>query len=260
MVEKSGVKSSGSIASKLANIMALRKKVPKFRRQEAHRRKRLTKSGWRAPRGAQSKLRRYHKSKGALVRVGYRLPKVLRGLHKSGKEPISVATISELENLDKAKQIIIISANVGMRKRVEIVKQAIKLGLEIQNIDAKTYEASVKKKLDARQAKRKSRKAKKVKKAKKAEKKKEGKKAEAKKEVEKMADKITEGAKKAEKVASAPSEKKVVKKEVKTTTPKAKSTIKPAAKPATKKVAKPKAPKSKITIPKASGNSKEAKK
>jgi len=226
MVEKSGAKSDGNMAAKLASVTALRKKVPTFRRQEAHRRKRLTKSGWRAPRGAQSKLRRYHKSKGALVRVGYRLPKALRGLHKSGKESICVTTVSELEKLDKTKYIVIIGSKVGMKKRIELVRQASKLGLEIQNLDAKTYEATAKKRLDARKAKRSARVAKKAKKAKKAEKKAE--KKVAKKDEEKIEQK---------KEASKKNEQKTpVKEDVKKTTnaePKASTVSKKTEKPKT---------------------------
>lgn len=177
----------------MEEVKKLRQRVPKFRRQEAHTRKRLTKSGWRAPRGAQSKLRRYHKSKGALVRVGYRIPRIYRGLIH-GKEPIRVENVSMLKGLDKDKYIVVVSAKVGMKKKLDVVKEAVKLGLEIQNIDVKKYEAFVAKKLATRKANRKARKAKKQKKAKKARekeekakakelaKKKEAKKKEAKKD------------------------------------------------------------------------------
>ena len=219
-------------------IKELRKRVPKFRRQEAHRRKRLTKSGWRVPRGAQSKLRKHHKGKGVRVHVGYRIPKVIRGLIK-GKEPVHVAAISDLKGLDKTKQIVIINSSVGMKKRLEIVKQAIKLGLEIQNINAQKYEAVVKKKLEARKAGSKARKAKKDKRKKKAEKKKAKKdkteekpkeeKAEVKEEPKKEVPKKTPAKKKApaKKIAAAPIEKK-----------KAPAKKKPVKKKAAKKEAK----------------------
>jgi len=204
----------------MEEVKKLRQRVPKFRRQEAHTRKRLSKSGWRSPRGAQSKLRRYHKSKGALVRVGYRIPRIYRNLIH-GKEPIRVENVSMLKGLDKEKYIVIVSAKVGMKKKLDVVKEAVKLGLEIQNVDVKKYEAVVTKKLDTRKANRKARKAKKEKKAKKARekeekakakelaKKKDAKKKEAKKEAK--ADNVQK-AKPAKKTAAAPSEKKSVKK------------------------------------------------
>lgn len=201
----------------------LKQKRPRFRRQEAHRHKRLTKSGWRRPRGAQSKLRRYHKGKGTRARIGYGGPKAVRGLTSAGKKPVLIVNVSELNNLDKTRSVIIISSKVGMKKRLEIARQASKLGLEIQNIDVKTYEELVKSKLAKRKEKRKVSKARTAKKKKKG-KKEEKKKAEEKKEKEKKTKEKEKPVKKEEK-------KETKKKEAK----KSKSKTKPAAKKEAKK-------------------------
>ena len=159
----------------IKTLLSLKKKMrsvkPKFRRQEAHRRKRIARSGWRRPKGVQSKLRRYHKSKGERVRVGYRTPREVRGVLANGKKPMVVNNVAEMEALDTKTYVAILSSRVGMRKRVELVKLAIKKGIEILNVDVKTYDADVKKKLAARKEKRKARIAKRTKKAKKDNKK-----------------------------------------------------------------------------------------
>lgn len=48
-----------------------KKKTPSFRRTEWFRYKRLSRSGWRAPHGMDSKQRRNYKYRSALVRVGH---------------------------------------------------------------------------------------------------------------------------------------------------------------------------------------------
>ena len=67
---------------KKAVSLKIRTKKPGFERQESWRYKRL-KPNWRRPKGIDNKMRRKIKGWPATVNVGYRGPKVVRGLHPS---------------------------------------------------------------------------------------------------------------------------------------------------------------------------------
>jgi len=109
-----------------------RSKKPPFRRQEWFRYKCLG-TAWRRPRGLDSKMRRNYKYRPALVHIGYRGPKKVRGLHSSGFEDILIHNVNDLTELDPKKQAVRIGHGVGTRKRKEIVKAAEKKGLRILN-------------------------------------------------------------------------------------------------------------------------------
>jgi large subunit ribosomal protein L32e len=104
---------------------------PKFRRHDWHKKKRLSEV-WRRPRGIHNKMRRHIKGKGALVKVGYRVPSIVRNLHPSGKREILVHNPAELEDIS-GDVVIRIGRTVGMRKRISIQKKAEEMGLIVVN-------------------------------------------------------------------------------------------------------------------------------
>jgi len=112
--------------------MTRRKRTPKFRRQEWFR---FTKLGekWRKPRGGDSKMRLGIRGKPAVVSVGYRSPRSVRGIHPSGLGEILVHGPRDLEGLDAGKQAIRIASGVGGRKREKILARAKELGIKVLN-------------------------------------------------------------------------------------------------------------------------------
>ena len=109
------------------------KKQPKFRRQEWYRYYRLARTGWRKPKGMQSKQRLNMKYRTPMVRVGYGKIAAVRGLHPSGFEDILVNQPSDLDGLDPERQAIRIGAGVGNRKRAHKHDRADDLGLRVLN-------------------------------------------------------------------------------------------------------------------------------
>ncbi|MFP3228603.1 MAG: 50S ribosomal protein L32e [Nitrososphaeria archaeon] len=105
---------------------------PTFVRQESWRYLRV-KPNWRRPRGIHSKMRESVSGHMPLVRVGYRSPVALRGLHPSGYEDVLVHNVGELEGLDPRRHAVRIASAVGGRKREEIIRRARALGLRILN-------------------------------------------------------------------------------------------------------------------------------
>jgi len=111
----------------------IKKRTPTFLREEWFRYKRIPKN-WRRPDGITSKMRINLKYRPNKVRVGYRGPKQIRGLHSSGFEEILIHNKNELHNIDNTKQAIRIGSTVGTKKRIEIEKEAENLDIRILNM------------------------------------------------------------------------------------------------------------------------------
>ena len=112
---------------------AQKKKQPAFRRQEWFRYKRLSHSGWRKPKGYQSKQRLNMKYRTPMARIGFGKISAVRGLHSSGFEEVLIHKIEDLESLNPEKQAIRIGSSVGNRKRLSIHDRADDLGLRVLN-------------------------------------------------------------------------------------------------------------------------------
>jgi len=112
----------------------IKSKKPDFIRQDAHKKKKLSKK-WRRPKGLHSKIRLKLRGRAKYVSVGYRGPKKVRYLHKSGLQQHIVRSIVDLEVLDAKKTCLIVSSSLGDRKRIIILKKAKERGFNILNFD-----------------------------------------------------------------------------------------------------------------------------
>jgi large subunit ribosomal protein L32e len=117
----------------LAIRRQIKKRTPHFLRDEGFRYKRIPKN-WRRPTGYTSKLRINLKYRPSKVRVGFRGPKIVRGLHASGFKEMIIHTVKELETIDPKKQAVRIGGTVGTKKRLEIVKRAGELDIRVLNM------------------------------------------------------------------------------------------------------------------------------
>jgi len=109
------------------------KKQPKFRRQEWFRYRRLSKTGYRRPKGDDSSMRKNRKYRSPMARVGYGKVAAARGLHPSGFEEVLVHKADHLDGLDPERQAVRIGSSVGNRKRSRIHERADELGLRVLN-------------------------------------------------------------------------------------------------------------------------------
>ncbi|KYK31854.1 MAG: hypothetical protein HXS46_08320 [Theionarchaea archaeon] len=148
----------------------MKRKRPKFLHQEHWKLKRFRKASWRKPKGKGSKMRAKEKAKPALVNIGYRGPKKVRGLHPKGVPEVLVRTVQDIERIQKEREkgtkeiekgkikekgkeqrkkkrgkkkrytkgkavnyVIKVASAVGTRKKLEIVKAAAKYNLYVAN-------------------------------------------------------------------------------------------------------------------------------
>jgi large subunit ribosomal protein L32e len=141
-------------------LLQLRKKIaerrPEFVRQESWRYKKLA-SNWRKPKGKDNKMRKQVSGVPRLVKVGYKGPRISRGLHPSGYNDVLVFNTRDLTKIDPNKDAARIAHGVGNKKRIDIVTEATKLKIKILNpgkIEAKKLpekvEAKPKKEAEAK--------------------------------------------------------------------------------------------------------------
>lgn len=78
-------------------------------------------------------MRRGYKYRPNKVSVGYRGPKMARGLHPSGFKEVMVSNPADLDSMDPKTEAARISHGVGTRKRMQIIEKAEKLGIRVLN-------------------------------------------------------------------------------------------------------------------------------
>jgi large subunit ribosomal protein L32e len=169
-------------------VKQLRRKKPKFLRQDANKLTKLEKK-WRKPKGIDSKMRRSLKGYRRLARVGFGANKKIYGLNKQGLYEVLVNNMKDIEKIGK-DQIILLSSVLGLKKKIEILKKIKEKKMKVSNlkdIDAfiKTSEESIKKKAEEKKKKVEVRTKSKEELKKKAEEEKEKKSKEEKQEEEK---------------------------------------------------------------------------
>jgi large subunit ribosomal protein L32e len=117
-------------------LLEARKKIadrrPRFVRQESWRYDRLAEN-WRKPKGKDNKMRRQVSGVPRIVKIGYRGPKIARGLHPSGYTDNIVFNVNDLYKLDPKKDAARLAHTVGARKRKEIISQATNMHIKILN-------------------------------------------------------------------------------------------------------------------------------
>lgn len=130
------VKAKPELSEETADAMAKRALIsgrrPAFKRQEWFRYSNLGEK-WRRPKGIHSKMKRNLKRRPPVVDIGFRGPKLARGLHPSGFEEVLVHNVDGLDGIDPKVQAVRIGGTVGTRKRIQIEDRADELGIRVLN-------------------------------------------------------------------------------------------------------------------------------
>lgn len=124
--------------TQLNTLLELRTKIknrkPVFLRQDVHKRKRLSHK-WRKPKGIHSKIRHHFKGRRKMPSPGYKSPFLARGLHSTGLEIVMIYSPDGLSKIKKETQGIIVASTVGKKKKIEILKKAKEMNIEILNLN-----------------------------------------------------------------------------------------------------------------------------
>jgi len=91
---------------------------------------------WRKPTGRDNKMRESRKGHPSMVSIGYRTIKKLREKINE-KTPVKVMNLKDLEKI-KNNEIGIVG-KVGQKKKIEIVKKAKELKIELKNINVASF-------------------------------------------------------------------------------------------------------------------------
>ena len=110
----------------------INKKRPHFKRYESWRLVRI-KDQWRKPRGIDNKMRTELQGWPKSVKIGYRGPAAVRGLHASGMEEVMVWNTKDLEKVNPETQVARIGGTVGGRKKETMLEKAKELKIRILN-------------------------------------------------------------------------------------------------------------------------------
>jgi large subunit ribosomal protein L32e len=115
-------------------LLELRKsiKLPKFRRQEWFRYKKLGEK-YRRPKGIHSKMRRRYKYRAPMASVGYKTPVKIRHFYFFCFQEVLIHNPGQLEGIDPKTQAVRVGHTVGFRKRLDIERRASELGIHILN-------------------------------------------------------------------------------------------------------------------------------
>ena len=111
----------------------LKERKPNFIRQDVVRKKTL-KIKWRRPKGMHSKMRLHQRGNLKLVTKGYKSPQEVRGMLRTGLFPVLVHNVKELVEINTKTQSAVIGSTVGLKLKLEIVKKAIELKINLENV------------------------------------------------------------------------------------------------------------------------------
>ena len=117
----------------------IKKRTKKFVRSHSDRFNRLTKNGWRKPRGIDSPLRRHFKGAPLDPRVGYGSAKATKNVAPDGFRRFVVRNVGELNvlTMQNRKFAAEIAGCIGARKRKEIVQRAKELDIKVTRPNAR---------------------------------------------------------------------------------------------------------------------------
>ncbi len=111
--------------------------VKEFIRKDMHKKKRISGSGWRKPKGITNKRRLNRKGHSANVRPGYGSPGSER--NKVGLlEIVTVYNIRDFDGLNPKSHCVLIG-RVGKQKKLDLIAKAEELAFKIVNLQVDKY-------------------------------------------------------------------------------------------------------------------------
>eukprot|EP00300_Choanocystis_sp_HF-7_P008264 c15816_g1_i2.p1 GENE.c15816_g1_i2~~c15816_g1_i2.p1 ORF type:complete len:133 (+),score=1.07 c15816_g1_i2:41-439(+) len=123
----------------LNTVPIVKKRTKVFRRLHYDRYKRLSRTGWRKPRGIDSAQRRRFSGWPLQPTIGYGSNKKTKGMMPNGLRPFLINNVKDLEILmmQNRKYSAVVAHAVSSKKRKAIVERAAQLNVKLVNGAAK---------------------------------------------------------------------------------------------------------------------------
>jgi large subunit ribosomal protein L32e len=99
----------------------IKSKRPLFRRASAVHTLRVSRTGYRRPKGLHNKIKDNRKGHATTIKSGYGYPRDTRGCNAQGKEIVLIRTLDELKNYKPSEIAVILDASLGAKKKEVIV-------------------------------------------------------------------------------------------------------------------------------------------
>lgn len=100
---------------------------------------------WVKPRGRTNKMRSGLRGQKAMPSIGYSSPRAVKGFLPNGEKFVMVLNVNDLIKITK-DYVAVVGANVGAKKKIQIIEAAKAKGIKIHNIkDADKFADKVKK-------------------------------------------------------------------------------------------------------------------
>ncbi len=136
---RENIKMKRSLTPELRRLLRLRlemeRREPEWMRMDEWRFWRIERQDrWRRPKSLDNKIRHQIKGYPPLVKIGYRQPRAVRGLHPSGFELVRVWRPEDLDKVDPTRQAVVIAGTVSKRKRLEIIRKALERNIKVVNL------------------------------------------------------------------------------------------------------------------------------
>jgi large subunit ribosomal protein L32e len=120
-------------------VKKIKKHPHTFKRYQANRFMRISRTTWRKPKGIDSKVRRRYRGYDISPKIGYGTNAAHRHVLPSGFKKFRVSNVAELDVLLMQNRTYAaeIAHNVGARKRIAIVERAKQLDIKVLNGDSR---------------------------------------------------------------------------------------------------------------------------
>lgn len=124
--------------TELKELLELRNKIkekkPEFIRQDNPKRMKVNYK-WRKPKGIHSKIRHKFKGRRKMPSPGYKSPRKAKGMHFSGLKMCKISSLNELAKIKKDNEGIIISQSVGAKKKLQLLRKAKEINVQVLNLN-----------------------------------------------------------------------------------------------------------------------------
>lgn len=132
---------------------AIKSRKPNFHIQNSNDPRKRFAGRWKRPKGLQNKMRERRKGNPRYIEPGYGSPAAVKGATGEGLFPVIVSSVNDLSKIREGL-VAVVSAKVGLRKKLQIVNAAVEKKLRLLNVDADKFTKAIGEAMGSRKKRR----------------------------------------------------------------------------------------------------------